>query len=91
MYVGHIKQYYQNFINYLGFILLYQLHHLRTFSALKRLLTYLRSTMTEKRLNNCLLLHVHKELTDQLNITDIANEFISANSDRNRYFGSFSN
>ena len=62
----------------------------RTFSALKRLFTYLRSTMTEKRLNNCLLLHVHKELTDQLNITDIAKEFISANSDRNRYFGSFS-
>lgn len=32
----------------------------RTFSVLKRLLTYLRSTMTEKRLNNCMLLHVHK-------------------------------
>ena len=31
----------------------------RTFSALRWLLTYLRSTMTEK-----LLLHIHKELTD---------------------------
>ena len=41
----------------------------RTFSALKRLVTYLRSTMTEKRLNNCLLLHIHKELTDQLDLT----------------------
>ena len=38
----------------------------RTFSVLKRLLTYLRSTMTEKRLNNCLLLHAHKDLTDEL-------------------------
>ena len=33
----------------------------RTFSTLRCLLTYLRSTMTEKRLNNCLLLHVHKD------------------------------
>ena len=48
----------------------------RTFSAMKRLLTYLRSTMTEKRLNNCVL-HVHKDLTDQLDITVIAKEFFS--------------
>ena len=54
----------------------------RTFSAMKRLLTYLRSTMTEKRLNNCLLLHVHKDLTDQLNLFEIANEFISLNPQR---------
>ena len=38
----------------------------RSFSALRRLLTYLRSTMTEKRLNNCLLRHVHKDLTKNL-------------------------
>ena len=38
----------------------------RTFSALRRLLTYLRSSMTERRLNNCLLLHVHKDITDLL-------------------------
>ena len=36
----------------------------RTFSALRHLLTYLRSSMTEKRLNHCLLLHVHKEITE---------------------------
>jgi hypothetical protein len=41
----------------------------RTFSAMKRLLTYLRATMTEKRLNNCILLHIHKDLTDQLDVT----------------------
>ena len=35
----------------------------RTFSAMKHLYTYVQSTMTEKRLNNCLLLHIHKELT----------------------------
>ena len=61
----------------------------RTFSAMKRLLTYLRSTMTEKRLNNCVLLHIHKELTDELDLIYIAKEFIKVNSDRERYFGSF--
>ena len=45
---------------------------------MKRLLTYLRSIVTEKRLNNCVLLHVYKDLTDQLDITVIAKEFISA-------------
>ena len=43
----------------------------RAFSALKRILTETRSTMTEVRLNNnCFLLHTHKELTDSLNLED---------------------
>ena len=42
----------------------------RSFSALRRLYTYLRSTMTEKRLNNCFLLHVHKDLTDNIKLED---------------------
>ncbi len=33
----------------------------RSFSALKRILTYLRSSMSEIRLNNCLILQVHKQ------------------------------
>ena len=43
--------------------------------------------MTEKRLNNCFLLHVHKELTDSINVTDVAVEFTNANDERTRYFG----
>ena len=39
----------------------------------------LRMTITKKRLNNCMLLHVHKEKVDNLNIILIANEFDSAN------------
>ena len=62
----------------------------RTFSVSKRLLTYVRSTMTEKRLNNCVLLHIHKDLTDHLDLVETAKDFISVNNDRNRYFGSFS-
>ena len=49
----------------------------RTFSALKCVLTLLRSSMTEKPLNNCLLLHIHKDLTDGLDIKPLAEEFAS--------------
>ena len=61
----------------------------RSFSALRRLLTYLRSTMTEKRLNNCFLLHFHKDLTDRINLQDVTKEFIGVNEERSHYFGSF--
>ena len=60
----------------------------RTFSVLRRLLVYLRSTMTEMRLNNCLLLHVHKDITDTMNLEDIAKEFVARKVESN-HFGSF--
>lgn len=59
----------------------------RTFSVLKRLLVYLRSTMTEKRLNNCLLVHIHKDIIDELNLKEIAVEFVSTNDERRKHFG----
>ena len=58
----------------------------RSFSALRRIKTYLRSTMSEERLNNLMLLHVHKELSD---ISEVAQIFVSANSRRQRFFGNF--
>ena len=36
----------------------------RTFSALRCLKNYLRSTMTQERLNHVMLLHTHKDKTD---------------------------
>ena len=36
----------------------------RSFSALKEVKTYLRTTMTQRRLNHLMLLHVHKDKTD---------------------------
>ena len=60
----------------------------RTFSALRHVLPYLRSTMTEKRLNNCLLLYVHKELTDSLDLLKIGKDFIN-NEERRKHFGLF--
>ena len=38
----------------------------RTFSSLRRLKSYLRSTKNQNRLNNCLFLHCHKSVTDTL-------------------------
>jgi len=61
----------------------------RAFSTLRRLLTYLKATMTEQRLNNCMLLHIHKDLTDNLDVCEIAKEFIMAKEERSRYFGNF--
>lgn len=60
----------------------------RAFSALKRVLTYVRSSMTDLRLNNCLLLHVHKDLTDCLDLAMAAQEFIN-NDERSKFFGHF--
>ena len=61
----------------------------RAFSTLRRILTYMRSSMTEKRLNNCMLVHIHKSVTDSLSLNDIAREFVSNNDERLRYFGHF--
>ncbi|XP_035690920.1 zinc finger MYM-type protein 1-like [Branchiostoma floridae] len=63
----------------------------RAFSSLKRLLTYLRSTMTEQRLNNCMLMHVHKDIVDDMDLSDIAADFASLNGDRMRHFGQWKN
>lgn len=59
----------------------------RSFSALRRLKTYLRATMTQPRLNHAMTLYVHKERTDNIDVDEIANTFISANERRKNYFG----
>ena len=59
----------------------------RSFSSLRRLKTFLRSTMTQSRLNNLLLLYIHLPETDSLNLKVIAQEFVSVNSRRLHHFG----
>ena len=61
----------------------------RTFSALKRVKTYLRSTMTQERLNHCLLTTVYKEQTDLIDIKLIAARFTARSEVRQKYFGCF--
>ena len=63
----------------------------RTFSTLRRLKSYLRSTMSQKRLNHLVLLHVHKSLTDAIDLQSIAVEFINRNDRRLGFFGHFKN
>ena len=61
----------------------------RSFSALRRLKTWLRSTMSQKRLNNIAVCHVHHDYIDDLKLESIVNEFISANERRLKLFGKF--
>ena len=61
----------------------------RTFSTLRRLKTYLRASMGQRRLNNLLIAATHKERTDSVNIREISQSFISLNSHRQEFFGSF--
>ena len=56
----------------------------RSFSALRRVKTYMRSTMTQEQLNNLMVLHVHKEHCDRLELERVANEFVSGRERRIR-------
>ena len=51
---------------------------------------YLRSTMKEDRLNNCLLMHCrHKSITDTQDTVKVTKRFACANEQRKWYFGKF--
>ncbi len=54
----------------------------RSFSAMRRLKTYLRTTMKQERLNHLLLLHVHKDHTDDLSSITVANTFVGDSEHR---------
>ena len=47
--------------------------------------------MTQQRLNNVLILHVHKDRTDKLDLRKVGQEFVGDNERRIKYFGSFEN
>ena len=49
----------------------------RSFSCLRRLKTYMRNSMTQMRLNHLAVLHVHQEMTDNVDTVAIAKEFVS--------------
>ena len=59
-------------------------------SALRRVNTYLRNTMSQSRLNHCMILNIHKDQIDKINLIDIANKFCWNNKSRQTYFGKFS-
>ena len=61
----------------------------RSFSALRHVKSYLRSTISQSRLNSLMVLHVHKEMTDTLNLIQVANDFVSNKAEHR--FGVFGN
>ena len=61
----------------------------RSFSALRRLKIFLRSSMSQTTLNYVMLLHIHKEKTDGLDLLQIAKQCISVNDRRTKFFGTF--
>lgn len=61
----------------------------RSFSALRRLKSYLRSTMGQKRLNNLAVLQAHRDVLDELDIRPVINDFIFSNPVRRSTFAPF--
>ncbi|XP_050065343.1 zinc finger MYM-type protein 1-like [Aphis gossypii] len=54
----------------------------RSFSALKRVKTYLRSRMTDDRLNNLAVLHIESDITTQIQYDEIIQDFSEKKSRR---------
>ena len=54
----------------------------RSFSALKRIKSYLRSTMGEQRLIDLAVLAVERELSSRIQMSEVLEEF--KNNDKNR-------
>lgn len=61
----------------------------RSFSALRRLKTWLRSTMGQSRLNHVALCHIHQERLDNLEKENICKQFVTANDRRMNVFGAY--
>ena len=61
----------------------------RSGSTLRRIRTYLRTTMCQSLLSHCMLLNIYKEALDELSLIDITNEFCSENGARLNMFGTF--
>ena len=60
----------------------------RSFSVLKRVKSYLRSTMGQERLNHCCIINCYKELSESLDVIELMREFV--NSERRiKTFGKF--
>ena len=57
----------------------------RSFSMLRLVKIYLRTTMNQDRLNHLMILHIHKER--EINITEAMSEFVLRNIERKTLFG----
>jgi hAT family C-terminal dimerisation region len=62
----------------------------RSFSALRRLKNWLRSTMGQQRLNAVAVCHIHKSVLDELDLKQLAAEFSQRSDIRRGIFGHWS-
>ena len=61
----------------------------RTFSVMRRLKTWLRSTMADNQLNNRMFAAIHRERMKNINVKKVASDFVKSGdlSRRLFYFG----
>lgn len=58
----------------------------RSFSDLRRLKTYIRSNQTQQKTNDLAILHVHRDIINNVDLDEIVDEFISRNPIRRKTF-----
>ena len=56
---------------------------------MRRLYTYCRTNIGSIRLNNAMVLHIHKDLLGKLSMVDVANDFVFESDHRKTLFGRF--
>ena len=61
----------------------------RSFSALRKIKSYLRTTMSQQRLNNLMVLFIHRDSLDEMDLEEVANEFISVKDTILKIFAKF--
>ena len=61
----------------------------RSFSAMRRLYTYLRTNMRYSHLNNAVVLHIHKAQLDEVSMIDVANYLVFESDHRMTLLGRF--
>ena len=61
----------------------------RSFSGLRRLKTWLRSTTSQERLNSIAVCNVHHKYIDAIDLYCVVNDFVSLSDRREQLFGKF--
>ena len=61
----------------------------RSFSALRRLMTWLRSSMSQERLNDAAMCKIHQNILDDVDVRQLLKELVTRNGMRVTLFGNF--
>ena len=61
----------------------------RSFSLARRIKTWQRATMSQRRFNSLAILNCHKDGTDKIDLVSVGNDFVSKHNEGYRTFGKF--